>query len=431
MSIRNGTSRSGRCEGDSMTEGERMACRYAGIDWASEKHDVLVADEAGAEVLAATFAHDEKGLSALCRTLVRLEVGAGRDRAAGRAAGRAAARRGAAGVGVASEQGRGRPGPVPGLGREVRSVRRVRAVRARAHRSSPLPDPGARTPIETKAIRALTRAREDLVAARTGVMNQLRAELERFWPGPLRLFSHMDAEILLAFLERYPSPADAHGLGVARMQAFLAPRALLGRAAPDRADGQAPLSRARPGRRARARRPPPARAQLRGDDPHAERADQGSRARDPHPGPRAPGRADLPLAVQVAQQRDHRRGAAGGDRRLPRALPRPATRSPPTPARPPSPSSPANGRPPASAGRATSDCGSRSAGWRTAAATGTPGPRPSTPKPVSAVTSTPARSGPSAAPGAASCGNAGATTPPTTRHDTARCNATSPSPSRP
>ena len=66
----------------------------------------------------------------------------------------------------------------------------------------------------TKAIRALTRAREDLVGTRTGVMNQLRAELERFWPGPLRLFSHMDAEILLAFLERYPSPADARGLGV-------------------------------------------------------------------------------------------------------------------------------------------------------------------------------------------------------------------------
>jgi hypothetical protein len=60
-----------------------------------------------------------------------------------------------------------------------------------------------------------------LVAARSGIVNQLRAELERFWPGPLRLFSHMDAEILLAFLERYPSPADAHGLGVARMQAFL------------------------------------------------------------------------------------------------------------------------------------------------------------------------------------------------------------------
>ena len=46
----------------------------AGVDWASEKHDVHVADEAGEEVLAATFAHDEAGLGALCRALVRLKV---------------------------------------------------------------------------------------------------------------------------------------------------------------------------------------------------------------------------------------------------------------------------------------------------------------------------------------------------------------------
>ena len=51
-----------------------MADRYAGIDWASETHDVLVADESGTEVLAGTYAHDESGLSALCRVLVRLEV---------------------------------------------------------------------------------------------------------------------------------------------------------------------------------------------------------------------------------------------------------------------------------------------------------------------------------------------------------------------
>ena len=60
-----------------------------------------------------------------------------------------------------------------------------------------------------------------MVGARTALVNQLRAELERFWPGPLGLFAHMDSEILLAFLERYPSPVDAHGLGVARMHAFL------------------------------------------------------------------------------------------------------------------------------------------------------------------------------------------------------------------
>ena len=51
-----------------------MGCRYAGIDWASEKHDVLVAQDTGQQVVVATFALDEKALSALCRTLVRLEV---------------------------------------------------------------------------------------------------------------------------------------------------------------------------------------------------------------------------------------------------------------------------------------------------------------------------------------------------------------------
>ena len=52
-----------------------MGIRYAGIDWATEKHDVRVAEETGEKLLAATFAHDAAGLSALCRTLVRMEVG--------------------------------------------------------------------------------------------------------------------------------------------------------------------------------------------------------------------------------------------------------------------------------------------------------------------------------------------------------------------
>src|ERR1700682_70127 len=47
---------------------------YAGVDWASDKHDVLVADAAGEKLLVATFAHDEQGLRALCRALVRLQV---------------------------------------------------------------------------------------------------------------------------------------------------------------------------------------------------------------------------------------------------------------------------------------------------------------------------------------------------------------------
>ena len=47
----------------------------------------------------------------------------------------------------------------------------------------------------TKAIRALTRGREDLVGARTALVNQLRAELERFWPGPLGLFTSAQPDL--------------------------------------------------------------------------------------------------------------------------------------------------------------------------------------------------------------------------------------------
>ena len=73
MRSRNGTSWSGRCE--VLTDEEKLQMgRYAGVDWAADKHDVLVADERGEQLLAVTFAHDEKGLRALCRELVRLKV---------------------------------------------------------------------------------------------------------------------------------------------------------------------------------------------------------------------------------------------------------------------------------------------------------------------------------------------------------------------
>jgi transposase len=197
-----------------------MACRYAGIDWASQTHDVLVADEAGEELLSATFVHDEKGLTALCRMLVRMDVGLV---AIERPDGLLVERLLDAGLRVLAlhpnkvAAARDRFRVSGGKSDRFDAFVLCELARTDHHRFRVLePDSD-----QTKAIRAMTRAREDLVAARTAVMNQLRSELERFWPGPLALFSHMDAEILLAFLERYPSPEDARGLGVARMQAFL------------------------------------------------------------------------------------------------------------------------------------------------------------------------------------------------------------------
>ena len=110
---------------------------------------------------------------------------------------------------------------------------------------------------------------------------------------------------------------------------------------------------------------------------------------------------------------------------------RPATRSPATPARPRSRLSQANARQRAFAGGATSACAQRSARWRTAPATGTPGPKTSTPPPAPEATTTPARYVPSGVPGAGSYGAAGKIECHMTPLVTAPCSNTSQSPSPP
>ena len=208
-----------------------MEGSYAGVDWASEKHDVLVADAAGEKLLAATFAHDEQGLRSLCRQLVRLKV---RLVAVERPDGLLVERLLDAGlrvlvlhpnqVAAARDRFRVSGGKSDGFDAFVL----CELARTDHHRFRVLePDSDA-----TKAIRALTRGREDLVGARTALVNQLRAELERFWPGPLGLFSDLHSRISLAFLERYPGPADARGLGEARLAAFLARERYSGRQKP-------------------------------------------------------------------------------------------------------------------------------------------------------------------------------------------------------
>jgi transposase len=71
-----------------------------------------------------------------------------------------------------------------------------------------------------RALRALVRARDDLVAARLSLANQLRTTLEAFWPGATSIFAAVDSPIGLAFVHRYPTPALAAGLSEARLQRF-------------------------------------------------------------------------------------------------------------------------------------------------------------------------------------------------------------------
>ena len=192
----------------------------AGIDWASEKHDVLIADDAGDRLVAETFAHDEQGVGALCDALVRFEV---EVVAIERGDGVLVERLLEAGLRVLAlhpnqvKAARDRFRASGGKSDRFDCFVLCELARTDRHRFRLLePDSD-----QTKALRALTRSREDLVSARVALANQLRAELERFWPGPIGVFSDLDSPISLAFLARYPSPDDARGLGEKRMAAFL------------------------------------------------------------------------------------------------------------------------------------------------------------------------------------------------------------------
>ncbi|HTZ86108.1 MAG TPA: IS110 family transposase [Solirubrobacteraceae bacterium] len=205
--------------------------RYAGVDWASEKHDVLVQSEAGDELFSGTFTHDEAGITALCRTLVRLEV---QLVAIERPDGLLIERMLDAGLRVMAihpnQVHAARPRFRTSGGKSDRFDAFVLCELARtdSHRFRVL----VADSDETKALRALSRAREDLVQTRVELANQLRAELERFWPGATLIFDAIDSPIGLAFLERYPSPLDAKSLGEKRLGAFLARHSYCGRKKP-------------------------------------------------------------------------------------------------------------------------------------------------------------------------------------------------------
>src|SRR5262249_3806823 len=64
-------------------------------------------------------------------------------------------------------------------------------------------------------------ARQDLVAARVAMANQLRAHLQITLPGAVGLFRDLDSDISLAFLRRFSSQDKADWLSPARLGNWL------------------------------------------------------------------------------------------------------------------------------------------------------------------------------------------------------------------
>jgi len=192
----------------------------AGIDWASETHVCCVLDDSGGVVERFDVAHDAASLRSMTKRLIRLGVS-----------------------GVAIERG---DGPVVEVlmdaeiavfvvpSRQVKGLRSrygsagnkddrfdayvlADTLRTDGHRWTRLREDRP----DTKALRALCRARRELVAMRVAALNELRCNLELALPGAIGLFSRPDSPIMLAFLRRFPTVSKVAWLSPVRFAGWL------------------------------------------------------------------------------------------------------------------------------------------------------------------------------------------------------------------
>jgi transposase len=207
---------------------------HGGLDWGRTAHAVRVVDGAGQVVARIEARHDAAGLADMLARLRKIAVPAELPIAIERPSGLV--------VDALIQAGH----PVIPIHPNV-----VKACRPRYRAAGGKSDPGDAYMIadilrtdghrfrplmpmsdDIKALRALVRGRDDLVAQRVALANQLRSLLEGFWPGAAAIFAAIDSPIALAFVARYPTPDSASRLGEKRLASFMAQHAYCGRRSP-------------------------------------------------------------------------------------------------------------------------------------------------------------------------------------------------------
>ena len=205
--------------------------RTAGVDWARDDHAVAVVDAGGQVVERFTVAHTAAGLRDLVRRLAKL----GADEVAiERPDGPVVDALLEAGLTVVVispnqlKNLRSRYGSAGNKDDRFDAFVLADTLRTDRARLRPLvPDSPA-----TVALRAACRARKDLVAHRIALANQLRAHLQRTFPGAVGLFAEIDSPISLRFLARFDCLERADWLSSRRMAAWLDSVGYCGRVAP-------------------------------------------------------------------------------------------------------------------------------------------------------------------------------------------------------
>ncbi len=212
-----------------------MTCLFAGLDWAARNHALCILDETATVRAQFEVTHDAAGLRDLLARLrhcaptpAQLPIAIERP----------------SGLLVDTLVEAGYPVvPIhPNLVKATRPRYRSHGAKSDASEAYLLADllrtDGTRFhPLRPhsdalRALRALVRGRDDLVATRVQLANQLRSLLESFWPGAAAVFAEIDSPIALAFVQRYPTPASTARCGERRLAAFLAQHRSCGRRSP-------------------------------------------------------------------------------------------------------------------------------------------------------------------------------------------------------
>jgi transposase len=202
-----------------------------GIDWASNKHDICVIDAVGRVEAHFVVSHTAEGLAELIRRLRRFGEPVELPVAIERPSGLLVDTLVETGFPVvpvhpnALKATRPRYSAATGKSDPGDAYILADILRTDGHRFRPLYPPSD----QTRALRAAVRTRDDLVATRVQLANQLRALLESFWAGAAAIFADVDSPIALDFLERYPTPENAVRLGERRLERFLKTHAYCGR----------------------------------------------------------------------------------------------------------------------------------------------------------------------------------------------------------
>lgn len=198
------------------------------IDWASDKHAGAVVDHTGRLLARYEFSHSVAGLAAMLR------------RFAGHGVERVAIERPDGPVVEALLDGgftvfvihprqlknlRGRYGNAGNKDDALDALVLADVLRTDHLRLRPL----ERDTEATRALRALVRARKDLVEARVALTNQLLANLQLALPGAVGLFARLDSPISLAWLRRFATQTQADWLSPKRFDAWLRSQGYCGR----------------------------------------------------------------------------------------------------------------------------------------------------------------------------------------------------------